>query len=138
MTFLLDSDTCVFWLRGQPAVEAWLNEVSPEEIGISVITLAELHYGADCSAQRDANHQAIDDFVSGVLVLPVDGSIARVFGAIKAELRRQGNLIEDFDLLLAATALANDLTLVTNNTGHFERVPGLTLSNWARGSSGAP
>jgi len=132
MTFLLDTDTCVYWLRGRPTVQARFAAVSPEALGISVITLAELRYGADCSAQPEANHQAIDDFVSGVAVLAVDANIARVFGEIKAGLRRQGNLIEDFDLLLAATALAHGLTLVTNNAAHFERVSGLTLSNWAQ------
>jgi tRNA(fMet)-specific endonuclease VapC len=131
MKFLLDTDTCVFWLRGRPAVQARLAAVDPDALHISVVTLAELRYGADCSAQPDANHQAIDDFVSGVAVLAVDADIARVFGKIKAQLRRQGNLIEDFDLLLAATALVNDLTLVTNNTAHFDRVGGLILDNWS-------
>lgn len=130
MTYLLDTDTCVYWLRGRPAVQARVAEVSTEELSISVVTLAELRYGADCSTERDANHQAIDDFVSGVTVLPVDAGIARVFGEIKADLRRQGKLIEDFDLLLAATALANGLTLVTNNAAHFERVARLTRNNW--------
>jgi tRNA(fMet)-specific endonuclease VapC len=132
MKFLLDTDTCVFWLRGQAAVQARLAAVDPEALSISVITLAELRYGADCSAQPDTNHQAIDDFLSGVAVLTVDADIARTFGEVKAQLRRQGNLIEDFDLLLAATALANGLTLVTNNTAHFGRVGGLTLDNWAQ------
>jgi len=131
MMFLLDTDTCVFWLRGQAAVHARLAAVDPEALSISVITLAELRYGAACSAQPDANHRAIDDFISGVAVLAVDADIARTFGEMKAQLRRQGNLIEDFDLLLAATALANDLTLVTNNSAHFGRVAGLILDNWA-------
>ena len=132
MTFLLDTDTCVFWLRGRPAVHARLAAVDPEALSISVITLAELRYGAACSTQPEPNHQAIDDFVSGVAVLTVDADIARAFGRIKAQLRRQGNLIEDFDLLLAATALANDMTLITNNTAHFDRVGGLTFDNWAQ------
>jgi tRNA(fMet)-specific endonuclease VapC len=132
MTFLLDTDTCVFWLRGRPAVHARLAAAGPEALSISSITLAELHYGADCSAHPDANHQTIDDFASSVTVLPIDALIARRFGAIKAVLRRQGNLIEDFDLLLAATALVNGLTLITNNTAHFERIAGLTIDNWAR------
>ena len=132
MMFLLDTDTCVFWLRGRAAVHARLAAVGPEALNISAVTLAELRYGADCSAQPDANHRAIDDFISGIAVLAVDAYTARGFGEIKAQLRRQGNLIEDFDLLLAATALANDLTLVTNNTAHFGRVEGLTLDNWAQ------
>ena len=122
MMFLLDTDTCVFWLRGRAAVHVRLAAVGPEALSISAVTLAELRYGADCSAQPDANHRAIDDFVSGVDVLAVDADIARAFGEIKAQLRRLGNLIEDFDLLLAATALTNDLTLITNNTAHFGRV----------------
>ncbi len=132
MRFLLDTDTCVFWLRGRAAVQAQVAVVGPEEISISVIALAELRYGADCSAQPETNHRAIDDFVSGVTVLGVDAEIARLFGVIKAQLRRQGNLIEDFDLLLAATALVSGLTLITNNISHFGRVPGLTLDNWAQ------
>jgi tRNA(fMet)-specific endonuclease VapC len=132
MMFLLDTDTCVFWLRGQAAVHARLAAVDPEALNISVITLAELRYGADCSAQPDANHQAIDDFVSGVAVLAVDTDIARAFGEIKAQLRRQGNLIEDFDLLLAATALVNGLAVITNSTAHFGRIMGLTIDNWAQ------
>ena len=131
MKLLLDTDTCVFWLRGRPAVQARLAAVDPDALHISVVTLAELRYGADCSAQPDANHQAIDDFVSGVAVLAVDANTARAFGEVKAQLRRQGKLIEDFDLLLAATALANGLTLVTNNSAHFGRVAGLILDNWA-------
>jgi tRNA(fMet)-specific endonuclease VapC len=67
-----------------------------------------------------------------VTVLAVDADIARAFGEIKAQLRRQGNLIEDFDLLLAATALANGLTIITNNTAHFGRVAGLFLDNWTQ------
>ena len=132
MTFLLDTDTCVFWLRGQPAVHVRLAAVGPERLSISVITLAELGYGAECSAQPTANHQAIDDFVSGLTVLEVDANIARTFGEVKAQLRRQSNLIEDFDLLLAATALVHGSTLVTNNLSHFRRVDGLALDNWAQ------
>lgn len=132
MTYLLDTDTCVYWLRGRPSVHARLAAAGPAELAISAITLAELRYGADCSTQPDANHQAIDDFASGLAVLGVDADIARRFGQIKAVLRRQGNLIEDFDLLLAATALAFDLILVSNNTGHFDRVAGLTIENWAQ------
>lgn len=130
MTYLLDTDTCVFWLRGRPSVQAKMAAAGPEALSISVITLAELRYGADCSAQPDANHQAIDDFVGGVLVLAIDADIARAFGAIKAQLRRQGRLIEDFDLVLAATAVTRDLTLVTNNTDHFGCVTRLTITSW--------
>lgn len=132
MMFLLDTDTCVFWLRGRSNVQTRLAAVGPEALAVSTITLAELRYGADCSTQPNANHQAIDDFASGLTVLGVDAGIARRFGQIKATLRRQGNLIEDFDLLLAATAMAYDLTLITSNTAHYNRVADLIIEDWAQ------
>lgn len=131
MNFLLDTDTCVFWLRGRPEVRARVAAVGPEAVSISIITLAELRYGAECSANPVANHEAIEGFVGGVNVLPVDEAVARTFATIKATLRRQGSLLEDFDLLLAATALVNGLTLVTNNVSHFARVADLKIDSWA-------
>jgi tRNA(fMet)-specific endonuclease VapC len=130
MNFLLDTDTCVFWLRGRESVRDHVTAVGPESIGISIITLAELRYGAACSARPEANQQAIDAFISAIDVLDIDLKIAHAFGDIKAELRKQGMLIEDFDLIIAATARVHDLTLVTNNVEHFRRIPGLHLENW--------
>lgn len=74
------------------------------------------------------NHQAIDDFISGLQVVDFVLETARIFGELKAQLRAQGQLLEDFDLLIAATALTHGLTLVTNNTAHFQRVSNLTLA----------
>jgi len=130
MKFLLDADTCVFWLRGRESVHDHMANVGPQETAISVVTLAELRYGAACSAYPEANNRAIDDFISEITVVGIESEIARAFGTIKAYLRRQGMLIEDLDLLVAATALTLGMTLITNNTDHFSRVPGLLLDNW--------
>jgi tRNA(fMet)-specific endonuclease VapC len=130
MKFLLDTDTCVFALRGRTSVRERLATVGPDQVALSVITLAELRYGASCSAQPEANHRTIDDFVSAPAVLGMDAQAARASGGIKAQLRQAGQLIEDLDLLIAATAHAYDLTLVTNNAAHFGRIPGLRLENW--------
>jgi tRNA(fMet)-specific endonuclease VapC len=132
MKFLLDTDTCVFWLRGCALVRDRLAAVGPEVIAVSVMTLAELRYGAECSAQPANNHQAIDDFISTLTVLWIDPEIARTFGEIKARLRKQGMLLEDSDVVVAATACVYGLTLVTNNEDHFSRVPSLRLENWAQ------
>jgi tRNA(fMet)-specific endonuclease VapC len=92
MTYLLDTDTCVFALRGSESVRDRLGAVDPEAVSISVVTLAELCYGAACSTAPEANHQVIEDFASGVIVLGLDGEIARLFGEFKARLCRQGEL----------------------------------------------
>lgn len=94
------------------------------------MTVAELRYGAACSAKAATNHQAIDDFLSGIATVGLDPAIARQFGEVKATLRVQGQLIEDADLFIATTALTYQLTLVTNNTQHFARITGLQLENW--------
>jgi tRNA(fMet)-specific endonuclease VapC len=130
MKYLLDTDTCVFWLRGHPPVREHLAEIDPQTVAISVVTLAELRYGAAYSARPHDNHQAINAFIFAIPVLDLVPEAADAFGDLKSDLRRKGLLIEDMDLLIAATALAHDLTLVTNNMAHFERIPHLRLENW--------
>lgn len=130
MMYLLDTDTCVFALRGSKSAVERLSVVDAEAAAISVITLAELRYGAACSARPEANHQVVDDFASGVIVLGLDDEIARTFGDLKAQLRERGALIDDFDLLIAATARHYRLTLITHNLDHFHRIPELQLEDW--------
>lgn len=130
MMYLLDTDTCVYWLRGHEKVRQQISAVEPDNLVISIISLAELHYGADCSNRPDHNHAVVDDFVNGLNVLALEQSTVRQYGEIKAKLRQEGKLIEDFDLLIAATALSYDLTLVTNNLEHFRRIGNLRIENW--------
>lgn len=130
--FLLDTDTSVFWLRGRASVRNRVAAAGQESLRSSAITLAELHYGAALSARPEASQQAIDNFVSGLVVLDVTEGVARTFGDIKAEPRRQGSLIEDCGLLIGATAHTYDLILVTGNTAHFRRIPQLRLEDWGQ------
>ncbi len=130
MNYLLDTDTCVYALRGSASVREHLVAVGPSEIAISIVTLAELRYGAACSARPDDNHRAIDDFTQGISLLGIDPAITRIYGDFKANLRAKGEPLEDFDLLIAATASSLKLTLVTNNQDHFGRITGLQLENW--------
>jgi tRNA(fMet)-specific endonuclease VapC len=132
MSYLLDTDTCVFAMRGSESVRAHLNAIAPASVAISIITLAELRYGAACSARAQANHQVIDDFAHGVVVLGLNDEIAHLFGEFKAWLRKQGALIDDFDLLIAATAHHSQRKLITHNLDHFVRIPGLQVEDWVR------
>lgn len=119
-----------FWLRGHVTVREHVAEIDPQNIAISMITLAELRYGAACSARPGDNHRAIDDFISVITILGLTLKVAGIFGDMKAALRKKGRLIEDMDLLIAATARVHDVTLVTNNVSHFQRVADLHLKNW--------
>jgi tRNA(fMet)-specific endonuclease VapC len=102
-------------------------------MAVSIIRVAELYYGAACSDNPDANRKAVSDFTGRLAVLPINSEAAALFGSIKGRLREAGTLIEDMDLLIAATALAYDMTLVTNNVRHFDRIPNMRLESWASG-----
>jgi tRNA(fMet)-specific endonuclease VapC len=128
--FMLDTDTVSWALRGQGGVASRLLEHRPSQLCISSITLAELRFGADTRRSRKL-HRLIDTFTASVGVLPFDQSAADRFGPVASALARKGEPIGTFDTLIAAHALACGVTLVTNNTRHFRRVPGLALENWA-------
>ncbi len=128
--FMLDTDTVSFALRGQGNVAQQLAAHRPSELCVSVITLAELRFGADRRRSRKI-HAAIDAFVSGVNVAPFDEAAAAQFGAVGAALAGGGAPIGQMDTLIASHAVSVGATLVTNNTKHFARVRGLKLENWA-------
>jgi tRNA(fMet)-specific endonuclease VapC len=127
--FMLDTDSVSFALRGQGGVAARILDHRPSEICISAVTLAELRYGAD-RRQSKKLHALIDAFISNVAVMPFDDACATQFGVIAGDLAERGSPIGELDALIAAHAMALDLTLVTNNTKHFARVAGLDLDNW--------
>lgn len=128
--FMLDTDTVSWALRGQGAVSARMLEYRPSQLCLSSITLAELRYGADAKASRKL-HGLISTFIACMGVVPFDQAAADSFGPVASALAKRGEPIGTFDTLIAAHALSCDLTLVTNNTKHFQRVAGLKLANWA-------
>lgn len=126
---MLDTDTVSYALRGDGNIETRIQQHRPSELCISAITLAELRFGAD--HRKSARiHRLIDAFTTDIQVVPFDDSCAARFGVVAATLQAQGAPIGNFDALIAAHALALDLTLVTNNVKHFQRVRGLKVENW--------
>jgi len=125
--FLLDSDTVIFALKGHPAVRANLKIHLEAPIKVSVVTFMELYYGAYKSQKVTSNLAK-----ESLEIIPLGPELAGVFGRLKAQLESSGARLDDFDLAIAASALAYDLTLVTNNVKHFRRVEGLKLANWTK------
>ena len=130
MSCLLDTDTCIYWLRNRQSVRERVREIGWNKISICVITVAELYYGAYNSNRVTENLARAEFFIQNLPVLPLNDTALRRFGELKAELRRTGQPIADFDLLIASVALAAGYILVTNNTRHYERITGLQLENW--------
>jgi tRNA(fMet)-specific endonuclease VapC len=130
VSYLLDTDTCIYWLRNRQSVRERVREVGWNQIRICVITVAELYYGAYNSNRVTENLARAEFFIQNLPVLPLNDTALRRFGELKAELRRTGQPIADFDLLIASIALAEGYVLVTNNTRHYDRIPELQLENW--------
>ena len=128
--YLLDTDTVIYALKGQPDVLRQLASHADDPVGVSAITLMELYYGAFKSRQVAGNLAKVRSLEKAVRVWDVQGDTAEVFGALKAQLESEGDRLDDFDLGIAACALVHNLTLVTHNTAHFERVQGLRLDDW--------
>jgi len=129
---LLDTDTCVEILRGNPVVLRRRAENRHAEAAVSFMTAAELFYGAERSAFPEDNLRLVEGFLLATTVLHTETAVLRRFGRIKADLKKEGALIPDADIFIAATALEKADRLVTGNGRHFGRIDGLRLENWTR------
>ncbi len=131
--YLLDTNACIRVLNGSsPALVARLRAHAPSEIRLSSVTRGELLHGARRSARVAENIKLLSTFFAPFLSLPFDDSCAEHYGALRASLAAAGKPIGPNDLLIAATALAADLTLVTHNLREFSRVAGLKIEDWER------
>lgn len=133
MKFLLDTNICVFLIRNQgERIREHIRSHRVGEIGISAITESELRFGADKSSDPGKNHAVLDRFFLTLPVLAFDSGCAREYGRIRTVLEKRGTPIGSLDTLIAAHALSEGLTIVTNNTGEFKRVPGLRVADWTK------
>ena len=131
MKVMLDTNICIYIIKQKPeSVLERLSGFSVGDLGISVITMAELEYGATKSSQPARNHEALEQFVSPLQIALFDRQAAIAYGRIRTFLERKGRPIGSMDLLIAAHAVSLDVRLATNNVKEFRRVPGLSVENW--------
>jgi predicted nucleic acid-binding protein len=126
MKYLVDSDWLIDASRGDIRTLSHLGQHSDDGLAISIINVGEVYEGV-VNGSDDAALTSIRGFLNDFMLLNLTDPIMERFARLRSNLRRQGQLIPDFDLLIAATALEHDLILMTGNVGHFERVPGLVL-----------
>ena len=127
--FLLDTNICIFYLKGKYRLNEQLKKVGLQNCCISEVTLAELKYGAECSDQIAENIRMIDDFAKVITIVPIYNSL-NFYAKEKARLRKSGKLIDDFDILIGVSAVANNLVLVTDNQKHLSRISKIKIENW--------
>ena len=129
--YLLDTNICIFLKNKKPVhVLEKLRSVLDAGVFLSSISVGELQYGVYNSIHIERNRISLTEFLAPFDILEFDDSDAEVFGKIRSELKRKGELIGPYDMLIAAQALARRLILVTNNTAEFCRVEGLRIEDW--------
>ena len=129
LSFLIDTDWVIDHFNGVTHVTLRLKELQPRGLGLSVVSAGELWEGAYFSRDPKRSQETLEEFLSGVDVLGLDEEICKRFGQLRGSMRKRGQTIGDFDLLIAATALRHKLTLLTNNRKHFESIAGLEIES---------
>ena len=127
--YLLDTNICIYFLKGLFNLDKEIEKAGLSNCYVSEITIAELKFGAENSEHQEKNRKTVDLFLSKFSIIPIFNSLD-VYAKEKTRLRKKGLPLDDFDLLIGATAISNNLTLVTRNFSDFERLKGIDLENW--------
>ena len=130
MQYLLDTNICIFFLRGNTTIKEKCLSVGRNNLFISEMTVAELRYGAENSKDPDKSNKSVDNFINGITIVPIYSAI-KLYAKEKVRLRKIGKPMNDeFDLLIGVTAVDNELVLVTNNIKDFKNINNLTIEDW--------
>jgi tRNA(fMet)-specific endonuclease VapC len=126
--YMLDTNVCIFFLQGKYGIREKIQRIGRKNCCISEITIAELLYGAAYS-QSEKHSRDVEIVLESLTLVPIYDSLP-TYAATKAHLRRNGQLIEEFDMLIGSSAVHHGYVMVTENIDHFERIPGIEIDNW--------
>ena len=129
--YLIDTDWVIDYLHGVPRVVSQLQAVAEEGLAVSIVTAAELYEGVYASDRMEFHLRGLRQFLHFVQVIGLDDAICRKFGQQRCRLRQRGQLIDNFDLLIAATCLTYRLILITGNVRHYTRILELRVAPFA-------
>jgi len=132
LKYMLDTNIVIYTIRNRPPEVRDAFNRHTEQMCISSVTWGELVYGAEYSSRPEENLSVVEGMAARLEVLPFGTHDAVHFGQIRAELKRESNLIGPYDMMIAGHARARGLVLITNNMHEFERVLGLRLDNWVK------
>jgi len=127
--YLLDTNICAYFLNGQFRLREKIREIGFDNCVVSEITIAELKYGIAKSTNKEKNKQTLETLQSKIEILPIFPALD-IYATEKARLKVKGKILDDFDLLIGATAIANSLVLVTRNISDFNRLEGIIIEDW--------
>lgn len=127
--YLLDTNICIFLLRGKYHINDKINAAGWDNCYISEITIAELKYGAECSDNPSKNMKLVNKLIDKLSIIPILKSLD-TYAKEKARLKKKGILIDDFDLLIGCAAVAHNMVLITENEKHLKRLSSIRIENW--------
>lgn len=127
--YLLDTNICIFMLKNKYNIREAVIKAKPQNCFVSEITIAELYYGASKSNNKTERLKDVDFIVQRFKILPIYPALP-LFGDIRAELEKEGNRVDDFDILIGATAIQNKMIVISDNVKHIGRLPNAKIENW--------
>jgi tRNA(fMet)-specific endonuclease VapC len=127
--YLLDTNICVYFLNGKFNLDQKIDKAGFENCCASEITIAELKYGVEKSTQKERNRKTLETFQDKFDVIPIFPALD-IYAKEKSRLKTKGKILDDFDLLIGASAIFNNLTLVTRNVSDFDRLSGIQIEDW--------
>lgn len=126
---MLDTNICVYFLNGKFNLDQKIDKAGFENCCVSEITIAELKYGVEKSTQKERNRKTLETFQDKFDVIPIFPALD-IYAKEKSRLKTKGKILDDFDLLIGASAIFNNLTLVTRNVSDFDRLSGIQIEDW--------
>lgn len=129
--YLLDTNICIYYLKGKYNLLERVEEAGQQNCYISEITLAELIYGATYSTNYTRHKKEIEQLLEWITVLPIRPTLW-TYANIKTDLRKTGNMIDEFDIMIGATALHHKMIMVTENIKHLNHIKGINIENWIK------
>ncbi len=129
--YLLDTNICIFFIKGLYELDEKIAEVGEENCFISEVTVAELKYGIENSPNKEKMRPIVEAFIPKFAIIPIFDSLD-IYATEKAKLRKQGLLIDDFDILIGSTAINHNFVMVTNNVSHLDRLEDIIIEDWTK------
>lgn len=127
--YLLDTNICIYFIKGHFELNKKIAAIGEDNCFISEMTVAELKYGIENSKTVEAMRIIVEAFIPKFPIIPIYNSLD-IYAKEKARLRKTGQLIDDFDILIGATAVANNMIMVTNNVSHLNRIDNIIIEDW--------
>lgn len=129
--YLLDTNICIFFIKGKYNLIHKIKEAGEENCFISEMTVAEMKYGVENSKTVESIRPIVEAFLSKFIIIPIYDALD-IYAIEKAKLRKKGMLVDDFDLLIGATAVHHRMVMVTNNVAHLGRLENIEIEDWTK------